>query len=539
MEENASTDQHRQTVNRRQVLKTTGAAATGMVLTSQTAGARPPAGGSEPATTSRLKASSSISETDISIPSWDGTTLETTLFTPAGTGPFPVVLMTHGWGSTRSSPLVKPVARNYAEHGYAVLTYDSRGFGGSSGTVTLNGENEVKDAQYLITWLANRPEIATEGADNPWLGMDGVSYAGGIQYLVEAVDDRLDAMVPRITWNDMEHSLAPDGVIKIGWLSALFGLGTFNTLLNSDADMTDDLSDWYWYAISNNDVPSDASEAFEERSVAHVDSIDTPTFLIQGWNDSLFTPGEALSTYDQLIDSGTEARLCFYEGGHDISEVTVSFENRQRMNDHAVAWMNRHVLDGTVDIPDIQEYLPQREEWREDYAWPPADVRTETYEFGVANQESEATLEPSGWFGFGGNESVVFEWTVDEPIEVVGRPGIDLSVDVTGPEERLFVQLEHDGSSINGQTATARLDAPGSHDIHVDYPAIQRFIGGGDTLTLTVSISNTWYLDSRESEATTLSVQDCRLFLPERPDPDGEDDEDEEDDEDDDCWWFC
>lgn len=162
-------------MDRRRFLSAAGA--TGIALTAGVQSGS--ASATAPASSTQLQRSlSSVTAENLTIESWDGTKLAATQYTPKGSGPHPAVLMTHGWGAFRQDPLTLPVAKHYAKNGYVVLTYDSRGFAGSEGTVNLNGPEEIKDAQELITWLGNQEEVATEGADNPWVGMDGVSYAG-------------------------------------------------------------------------------------------------------------------------------------------------------------------------------------------------------------------------------------------------------------------------------------------------------------------------------------------------------------------------
>ena len=511
-------------IDRRTVLKT---AATAAAVTAGGAGVSGSAG---------ARSTASISFERTTIESFDGTELGATLYVPPERGPRPSVLMTHGWGAFRQSPITVPKATEYAKNGYTVLTYDSRGFSSSEGTVGLNGPNETRDAQRMIDFLANETgqfgvDVALDGPDNPRVGMDGISYAGGIQFQVAAADDRLDAMVPRITWNDLEYSLAPGGVVKSGWLTALLGLGEINTLFDDDADVTDNLSRWYEQSIENNEVPDEAIEAFRSRSVAYEDGIDTPTLLMQGWTDSLFNPTEALDTYRQLQESGTESRLLFYEGGHDLTELTVDFSDRGRMNDHAVRWMDQHVRGGATDVPQVSNYLPQRDRWREDAQFPPADTTTEIYELADGGEGSSAELE-QGW-GWWTDEAVTYQWTAEEDIELIGEPTIDLTVDVAGPEARLFFELFHDGDNINGLDQPILVDSSGRHDLRVQYPAIQEFVTEGDSIGLEISVTNPWYLDSRESEGATIDATNSRLHLPQRPD------ENAPEAEDDDCWLFC
>ncbi|WP_183077404.1 alpha/beta hydrolase, partial [Staphylococcus cohnii] len=160
---------------------------------------------------------SSYTETTVSVTSKDGTTIEATLYEPDGQGPYPAVLGTHGWGGNRTMVDMG----KYASRGYVGLAYDSRGFGNSGGTVTLNGKKEQEDAQALISWLSDRESMLTDGPDNPRLGMEGGSYGGGIQPRVAANDDRVDAIVPEYTWYDLTSALAPNGVLKLGWALGL------------------------------------------------------------------------------------------------------------------------------------------------------------------------------------------------------------------------------------------------------------------------------------------------------------------------------
>jgi putative CocE/NonD family hydrolase len=161
---------------------------------------------------------------DVRVESADGTEIAATVYKPAEPHPAgePAVLMTHGYGGTRSGLAGK--ATRYAEAGYVAMAYDSRGFGDSGGTSGFNGPKEVADAQALIDLLADRDAVFAPGGD-PAVGMDGGSYGGGIQLNVAATDDRLDAIIPRITWNSLNQAAAPNGVIKLTWDSVILAAG--------------------------------------------------------------------------------------------------------------------------------------------------------------------------------------------------------------------------------------------------------------------------------------------------------------------------
>ena len=81
------------------------------------------------------------------VPSFDGSPLDVDVTLPAaGAGPFPTIVMLHGYGGSKRSfesstpDPVGPPATGYhyntnyfAKQGYAVVTYTARGFGHSCG----------------------------------------------------------------------------------------------------------------------------------------------------------------------------------------------------------------------------------------------------------------------------------------------------------------------------------------------------------------------------------------------------------------------
>nr|WP_307934200.1 alpha/beta hydrolase [Salinispora arenicola] len=161
--------------------------------------------------------------------------LDTTLYLPAearADAPVPAVLFAHGFGGTKES--VRADAEEFAGQGYAVLTWSARGFGRSSGQIHLDHPDyEVRDAQRLLDWLAARPEVATDAPGDPRVGVVGGSYGGALALLLAAKDQRVDAIVPMITWNDLARSFLPEssgkgpgqGVFKQGWAGLFFGSG--------------------------------------------------------------------------------------------------------------------------------------------------------------------------------------------------------------------------------------------------------------------------------------------------------------------------
>src|SRR5204863_9753767 len=127
---------------------------------------------------------------DVIVPSFDGAPISASFFPAQGLAPgqtAPTILETHGWGATRdkdeNSATLAPVGQvglgPLRRAGFNVLTWDSRGFGESGGTVEVDSKDfEGRDVSALLDWLATQPEQQLDAAGDPRAGMTGAADAG-------------------------------------------------------------------------------------------------------------------------------------------------------------------------------------------------------------------------------------------------------------------------------------------------------------------------------------------------------------------------
>jgi ABC-2 type transport system ATP-binding protein len=111
-----------------------------------------------------------------------GVTLDTTIYLPART-PAPAILLAHGFGGTKDSVVTE--AKILQSRGYVVLAWTARGFGKSTGTISMNSPTgEVADVSKLIDYLSTRPYVIQDRPTDPRVGITGGSYGGAISLLV-------------------------------------------------------------------------------------------------------------------------------------------------------------------------------------------------------------------------------------------------------------------------------------------------------------------------------------------------------------------
>lgn len=243
--------------------------------------------------------------------------------------------------------------------GYAVISIDQRGHGESGGTVrVMDPDFEGQDMIAIVDWAEQHLDWLARDNGNLQLGAMGGSYGGGYQMLLWAIDPdrRLDAIVPEITWNNLDFSLNPGGVVKSYWGLVLGGAGDAATGLGQDPFIRSTLIE----AGATGSFPPAASTFFNYHSPDYFcgnsrgtqlrEAGDTSAFtldpvtsllpitadgrfvvetppiqgapprvdalIFQGIRDDLFNLNEAHANFQCLQRGGGDVRLLSYPFGH-------------------------------------------------------------------------------------------------------------------------------------------------------------------------------------------------------------------------------
>jgi hypothetical protein len=309
------------------------------------------------------------------VPSWDGVPLDVDVTLPArGKGPFPAIVMMHGWGGSKDSFESDSPEGGYnnvyfAQQGYAVITPTARGFGRSCGAedsrtspgcergwVRLADHRyEGRDVQHLLGLLADQRIV-----DPDAIGVTGVSY-GGIQSLnLARLRDRIRlpngsyrrwrsprgkrleiaAAFPRWGASDLTYSLQPNGrfldfrnpragqsiepggVQKQSYVFGLFFTGDQNGFY-APADAPFNANIRLWKALTDAGEPETPAvlrvgrELTGYHSIAGVSGVPAPMLVQNGWTDDLFPAPEALRVWRLFRRAkGALVALQFGDFGH-------------------------------------------------------------------------------------------------------------------------------------------------------------------------------------------------------------------------------
>ncbi|MFJ9035714.1 alpha/beta fold hydrolase [Streptomyces sp. NPDC102406] len=288
---------------------------------------------------------------DRTLPMGGGVRIKTSYFTSGDTRhKRPAVLIAHGFGGSKAD--VRGEAEKLARHGYAVLTWSARGFGGSTGKIGLNDrDGEVADVSRLIDWLADRPEVRLDKAGDPRVGVTGASYGGAVSLLSAAHDQRIDAIAPHITYWNLADALFPDGVLKKLWTGIFFTTGSAEIgARTSEAGLhcgrfEAALCAMYQRVAVAGQPDARARELLEERSPSAVgDRIKVPTLISQGQTDSLFPLDQSDAMARRIKANGAPVDVDWIAGGHDGGDM-----ESDRTEHRVTTWFDRYLKDEDVD----------------------------------------------------------------------------------------------------------------------------------------------------------------------------------------------
>jgi ABC-2 type transport system ATP-binding protein len=473
--------------------------------------------------------------------------------------PAPAVVLAHGFGGSKASVSDQAVALQ--ERGFVVLTYSARGFGESTGLISMNAPDfEIADAARIIDYLATRPEVVTTNPGDPVVGFAGGSYGGALALMIAGYDDRVDAIAADITWNDLETSLfgqsvlsdAGLGVFKQLWSGFFFSAG----LVTTDGQVTQCgrfAPDWcaaYSAAAAQGVLTDEARQLMARSSPAGItDRIAVPTLLGGGQSDSLFPLNQTNANAEQILTAnpGVPLKVVWHAGGHDGG---ISEEDRLRAL--TADWFDAHLGAGAEVSTDFEVSRVQGSAFSDreqgsvttlGAAQYPGINGTSTIAIDVAGAE-QSVLAPAGGVpaalsslpGAGGlaslagsfltftlpNQTATFtSEPLDQSVLIVGAPRIRLTIASDEPDVTLFASLRTIGPTgqpvlPQGLVAPIRLTdvGPLGRTVEVELPTIVTEVAAGERIAIVIGTTDQAYRLPAGPAVYRIALADPQVALP-------------------------
>lgn len=131
------------------------------------------------------------------------------VYEPEGEGPFPCVVLAHGWSAVREQRL-DAYAERFAAEGMAAVVFDYRHFGSSEGQPRqlLDIGKQLEDWRAAVAFARSRP-----GVDPDRIALWGSSFSGGHVQSIAAEDHRIAAAIAQVPFADGLRNLPSLGPV--------------------------------------------------------------------------------------------------------------------------------------------------------------------------------------------------------------------------------------------------------------------------------------------------------------------------------------
>lgn len=272
-----------------------------------------------------------IRRESVRIPMEPGVELIGTIYQKRGArGGQPLVLLLNPWSI--GSWVYGIQANALAERGFTVLSYNLRGWSGSSGEVDAGGAIDVSDVSRVIDWAA-----WTHGVDVSRVGIGGVSLGAGVALNAAAFEPRIRAVASMSTWTNLYTPIYGNSTKRVFWDSVLW-LGSIAGTGSPEAARLQETYD----AIESGDYETIRSYAYPRSPVNFLNrfAIHKPAILLsQNMSDILFPVSDVWRFFEALP---SPKKMSLQPGIHATVEITgIVFPFKDQVWDDSIEWFER------------------------------------------------------------------------------------------------------------------------------------------------------------------------------------------------------
>lgn len=314
---------------------------------------------------------------------------------------FPAIIFANSWALEEHEYLAQAI--HFAQKGYIVLSYSSRGWGLSGGKVALGSPEDWADFSAVVDWL-----VANSPVDESNIGVCGISLGGGTALNAVAHDSRVKTAVGISAWTDLERHMWSEDTPRLVWGSLLVLTGT---LL---ARMDPDIYSIYYSTLSNTNIPWLKEWCKVRSPLTFIDEINKrnrPVYIANGMEDYLFGPDTVLDFFNALTVSHKRVDLSL--GTHFTPEATgilglpnYVFDKVDKWFDYWLKGIDNGIINdqnrSAVVTMQLKNSLDRVEynaanlkKSDTDYSWPPNNVAEQTFYCGGRSLFTNGTLKTS------------------------------------------------------------------------------------------------------------------------------------------------
>ena len=353
--------------------------------------------------------------TGIRVAMRDGVELNVRVTRPDAPGRFPGVMEYHPYRRLAAAlpdwrAEYPPVVPYLAEHGYAVVQYDGRGTGSSSGFSTdIYSPDERQDGYDMVAWIAAQSWCT--GA----VGMIGKSYGAVVQWQVAVQrPPALKAIVVRSANDDVYTGFTnPGGCIRPWMFECYAPLMNALNFSPPDPELVGDRFSAIWAERLERSEPWSLGYIrntlhgpyWRDQSLAPgYDRVQCAVLLIEGWADWYAT--EELRALQRL---SAPRKVLIGPWGHYYAEEKEAFPG-PRIDARAeyLKWFDhwlKGIDNGVMLEPPVTVFvrgwqapslfcLEDAGTWRNEASWPPARVQPTTIYLSSAGRLVDAAGDP-------------------------------------------------------------------------------------------------------------------------------------------------
>ena len=269
------------------------------------------------------------------------------LYVPDGTGPFAAIVLCHGFAGVKEL-LLPAYAERFAGAGFAALTFDYRGFGGSEGERgRLLPTRQVDDILSAIEFIRTQPEINAER-----IALWGTSLGGANAVIAASRDPRIKCLAVQLAFADGERVVTGKMPAdeKEKFLTTLRRLEERRartgreTMVPLGDVLTDPQSAAFYERYSDHpaldiEIPLlTVAETLKHKPQAVLADVKAPLFVVGAGKDSVNPPEESVRLFEAanepksllMLDDATHYEL--YEG-----------EYLDRVSSRQIEWFGQYL----------------------------------------------------------------------------------------------------------------------------------------------------------------------------------------------------